>query len=409
MEQMNYAIRYGAGADFPTSLAGRYRWQVVPPEVFAGKTQGILYLSSNVSGKICQPDSCIIVSTDRSGSSTVHFFHNAVQHLLNYQCNTVSNRDSLAYVLSYHLDIDSIGKCINSKMFPRRLRHLEFDHQGKNKRKWWSNYFEATGALLKTYRFRLLILSTLCENYFAEKVRQTLEAGTIPIYLGIPNSHDWDPGIAAGVHPAMIHIQDYDSIKELAKYVTQLSADTEDARKARLKFFEYQHAPTFEFPRHRVSLMKRAGVGASTREDFICTTVHKGDSARKIEPQPPCEGTWFEFLKKKGRDLKNWDVDLAKKYKTDEQFYETYGRRLAFGRVFGTHENMLVVLVVLTGLVCLSLMHALQRLIGKDILGISWCCRRTTINKSPVGRRSGPVHWAHYVNIMHHLLPTTSA
>ena len=49
---MNYAIRYGADPDFPTSagyFSGHYEWPVTATEVFEKKTQGILYLSSNVS------------------------------------------------------------------------------------------------------------------------------------------------------------------------------------------------------------------------------------------------------------------------------------------------------------------------------------------------------------------------
>ena len=54
MEQMNYAIRYGADPDFPaaftTYFSASYKWAKTPPDVFKKKTQGILYLSSNVSG-----------------------------------------------------------------------------------------------------------------------------------------------------------------------------------------------------------------------------------------------------------------------------------------------------------------------------------------------------------------------
>ena len=54
LEQMNYAIRYGADPDFPaaftTYFSASYKWARTPPDVFKKKTQGILYLSSNVSG-----------------------------------------------------------------------------------------------------------------------------------------------------------------------------------------------------------------------------------------------------------------------------------------------------------------------------------------------------------------------
>ena len=47
------------------------------------------------------------------------------------------------------------------------------------------------------------------------------------------------------------------------------------------------------------------------------------------------------------------------------------GKQLAVGMVFGMHENMSVgihsCVVLVTGLICLSLMYALQRQIGKKI------------------------------------------
>ena len=48
MEHMNYAIRYGANADYPTGFRAGYSWPVVSPKVFKKKTQNILYLVSNV-------------------------------------------------------------------------------------------------------------------------------------------------------------------------------------------------------------------------------------------------------------------------------------------------------------------------------------------------------------------------
>lgn len=49
--------------------------------------------------------------------------------------------------------------------------------------------------------------------------------GTIPIYLGAPNGHEYDPGLAAGVHPAMIHASDFASLAQLVRHVQQLLAD----------------------------------------------------------------------------------------------------------------------------------------------------------------------------------------
>ena len=50
------------------------------------------------------------------------------------------------------------------------------------------------------------------------------------------------PIACSGVHPAMIHLQDFDGFKELAEFLRELGADTEIARRRRLQYFDFMNA-----------------------------------------------------------------------------------------------------------------------------------------------------------------------
>ena len=139
-----------------------------------------------------------------------------------------------------------------------------------------------------------MLPNSICEDYVSEKLLDTLQASTVPIYLGSPNGlrerrrqrersrqtaalshsraccttrpfahvqqggpldaragqarrsacvpcvpcslpiccvrpagHNYDPGIVHGVHPAFIHIVDFESAAALAAHIRMLMADDE--------------------------------------------------------------------------------------------------------------------------------------------------------------------------------------
>ena len=273
MSLMNYGMHILPNSDFPTvvvkppqhwgSLAGAFAEE----KLWEGKSKGVVYLSSN--------------------------------------CRTESERDDFVRRAQHFLDIDSLGECAHNRDWPPRLRTLEYNSDGENLRAIWNNSYQtSSSAIISAYRFRLVLISSICEDYYAEKIEQTLAEGTIPIYLGMPNSHDWDPGIAAGVHPAMIHVQDFDSLAELAAFITSLGADTEEARRRRLRYFEFARNPPTTYPRHAAALMNR-----TERLDWatwVCRRTHEGDPLRKAEVQHKCRGSWFHYFAELGKDLRKW-------------------------------------------------------------------------------------------------------
>ena len=267
MASMNYARHFGLNTDFPAfGVPQKRSWPKLEQSLLDQKTAGIVYMSSN--------------------------------------CAVQSDRDDFVRRASYFMDIASVGSCAHNTDVPVRIKHLEEDADGNNLRHQWKNYGPAAHKIISAYRFRLLLDSTICADYWAEKVEQTLSAGAIPIYLGIPNSHDWDPGIAAGVHPAMIHVQDFNSLSELADFVHDLGADTETARLRRLRYFEHQGREPVMFPRHGEHLLNLTG-GDGWLE-FVCRRMHDGDPARQAGEQLPCSGTWWRYLENIGKNLTLW-------------------------------------------------------------------------------------------------------
>ena len=207
------------------------------------------------------------------------------------------------------MDIDSVGSCFHTKDWPARLDHLQFDNDGQTFRDRWGDYSAGTRALLETYKFRLLTISTIYDDYFAEKICQTLSAGVIPIYLGMPNGHLWDPGIAAGVHPAMIHVSDFESMVELASYVHSLSADTDDARRARHRYFDFiENVPDNEtewYPQHVANFY--AKTGHESWEGFVCLKTWTGDAGHLSSVQAQPRGDWRTVLETMGKNASLWE------------------------------------------------------------------------------------------------------
>jgi hypothetical protein len=278
MRVIDYSSHMLPNADYPIYLrylpsSGSWRKMrraLDKPALWARKTVGILYLSSN--------------------------------------CDVDSHRDGFAREIEKVLDIDAVGACNHNRDWPVRLKAREYDRNGVSLRKLWrvDRYFDSAEALLKMYHFRLLVISTICEDYFAEKLLQTLTAGVIPIYLGMPNSHDWDPGLAAGGHPAMIHVQDFDSLADLSEFILSLGADTDEARRRRRRYFEFVKSPPADYPRHLPAITDKVhGLDWPT---WVCSRTHGGRPSRPASPQLPCKGSWLSYFRGLGKDVKKWQA-----------------------------------------------------------------------------------------------------
>jgi hypothetical protein len=227
---------------------------------------------------------------------------------LSSTCDTDSDREDFVRRASKLIDIDAVGKCAHNTDWPARLADLEFNANGNSVRKTWgAGLYEAADALVAAYKFRFVSLNSLFDDYIAEKIQLTLAYGTIPIYLGMPNAHLWDPGLAAGVHPAMIHVTDFDTMAEMADHIRGLSVDTEIARRKRERYFEYvDRVPFSPYPQHIAKF--DAKWGGEEFDQFMCHRTHDGDLERRAPPQGPTRGDWKTYFKSLGKDLTQWGV-----------------------------------------------------------------------------------------------------
>lgn len=75
--------------------------------------------------------------------------------------------------LMKHISVHSYGKCLNNRPWP----------EGN----------PSKGEIISQYRFYFSFENSIENDYVSEKVYESLEHGTVPIYLGSPNVRDYVP------------------------------------------------------------------------------------------------------------------------------------------------------------------------------------------------------------------------
>ena len=182
-----------------------------------------------------------------------------------------------------YLHVDSEGKCLNNH-----------DPQEKGFSD-YTGFREAAAEMIARHKFRLVLPNSICDDYIVEKYSQTLQHATIPIFLGAPTGKRYDPGLAAGVHPAAIYVEDFASVAELTAYVVAVARNHTEY----LQYFEWvgKTAPTW--PMHFAEIdAKRQG--ATSLIQYACERTLDGVRGTRSEgggniPRN-CYGTWRAFL-----------------------------------------------------------------------------------------------------------------
>ncbi len=123
-------------------------------------------------------------------------------------CNPPSDRDSYIIELMKYVKVDSYGKCLHNKDLPERLQDsLTFND-------------EEVFDLVAKYKFAISFENAVCYDYITEKFWRPLYAGTVPIVHGSPTIRDWAP-----TEHSIIVAEDFESPKELAKFLLELDSD----------------------------------------------------------------------------------------------------------------------------------------------------------------------------------------
>ncbi|TRY62044.1 hypothetical protein TCAL_04213 [Tigriopus californicus] len=121
-------------------------------------------------------------------------------------CDNPMERDDFVQELMKHVAVDSYGTCLHNKDLPNDIRSPEKLGDSEFLR------------LLSKYKFVLSIENAACPDYVTEKLWTPLVVGSIPIYLGATNVHEFLP-----THKSAILIQDFRSMSDLVDYIRTIS------------------------------------------------------------------------------------------------------------------------------------------------------------------------------------------
>eukprot|EP00633_Aureoumbra_lagunensis_P005025 CAMPEP_0197307068 /NCGR_PEP_ID=MMETSP0891-20130614/4492_1 /TAXON_ID=44058 ORGANISM="Aureoumbra lagunensis, Strain CCMP1510" /NCGR_SAMPLE_ID=MMETSP0891 /ASSEMBLY_ACC=CAM_ASM_000534 /LENGTH=384 /DNA_ID=CAMNT_0042790047 /DNA_START=313 /DNA_END=1464 /DNA_ORIENTATION=- len=136
--------------------------------------------------------------------------------------NGQSQRHTYVRELLKHIDIDSWGKAVKTRNDPP-----EWWNYG-NAQKFGAIQYDIKRLLMSHYPFYLVFENAICPGYVTEKIWQSLQVGTIPIYLGTRDIIKFVP------HPdAVIQTRDYESPAKLARYLRYLTNTPEALDKHR--------------------------------------------------------------------------------------------------------------------------------------------------------------------------------
>lgn len=127
---------------------------------------------------------------------------------LQRDCNPPSDRDSYVQELMKYIKIDSFGPCLNNKKMPSSIDGF---HKLND---------EAYYKFLARYKFHISFENAICKDYMTEKLFRPLEIGVVPIYMGSSDARRFMPND----HSA-IFVSEFESPKELAKYLNELDND----------------------------------------------------------------------------------------------------------------------------------------------------------------------------------------
>jgi len=121
-------------------------------------------------------------------------------------CNTHSNREDYVELLKKHIQVDTFGDCGNLK-----CGRVD-DH----------NSDDCDKMLENDYKFYLSFENSFCSGYVTEKFYKVLSLDIVPVVMGGADYEKRAPP------RSYINVLDYESPKELAKYLLKLDKDDEE-------------------------------------------------------------------------------------------------------------------------------------------------------------------------------------
>jgi len=169
----------------------------------------------------------------------------------------------------------------------------------------WGDWTKGLEALLCYYRFQLIVTNAICDDYVDEKLGEALQRGVIPIYLGMSNVDQYDPGLLRGVHRAIISVLDFESFEDVASHVNHLLSNGS----AYNEYFQFRNVTTPEIARIPRREIDRKDLGPYFNSSLPGMSLHMSwfcdRIANKTRPRAKvsthCHQKWHEFMRTKGK------------------------------------------------------------------------------------------------------------
>ncbi|XP_050394325.1 alpha-(1,3)-fucosyltransferase 10 isoform X2 [Patella vulgata] len=179
-------------------------------------------------------------------------------------CDAPSDRDKLVYLLQQYIPIDSYGRCMKNKDFPKSL---SFDDDGSMAPMESDEFY----AFLSRYKFALAFENAICDDYVTEKFWRPIQIGVVPIVFGSPTIKDFLPD-----EKSAIITSDYSSVKELADHLWHLDEhDDEFSQHLQFKFSGITNPKLKKFIEKREWGRGKAAFDMFTAYTcFLCHTIH---------------------------------------------------------------------------------------------------------------------------------------
>eukprot|EP00658_Telonema_sp_P-2_P079874 TRINITY_DN7840_c0_g1_i7.p1 TRINITY_DN7840_c0_g1~~TRINITY_DN7840_c0_g1_i7.p1 ORF type:complete len:236 (+),score=42.11 TRINITY_DN7840_c0_g1_i7:593-1300(+) len=154
-------------------------------------------------------------------------------------CETTSGREHFVRNLQKHMKVDSFGKCLNNKQWPRGDPSQSAKVDGVQ-----MNDPGSTVEIIGRYKFYIAFENANCVDYVTERLVNAFHAGVVPIVDGPP-----DYSLYAPTNRSVIQADQFKSVAELAEY---------------LKFLDRNDDAYLEYLSH-----KRHGLGEHFRRVWL--------------------------------------------------------------------------------------------------------------------------------------------
>jgi hypothetical protein len=189
---------------------------------------------------------------------------------MNANCYTPSNRTEYMKELMSYISVDAWGNCGRNKgpELPPEIAKIE--RGSSNTDHYTKNWRASKKAMIKHYKFTIAFENSFEHDYVTEKLWHPLAAGSVPLYYGAPNVHEWLP-----CENCIIHLREFASPQEAAKYIRSVSNNAT----LYAQFHKWRNEPILPEFQKILDYFQRANL--YTQKATVCAMAHSKNPQQK--------------------------------------------------------------------------------------------------------------------------------